>query len=155
MPNSLYSDLCDVYDGDKPYIFVSYSHKDTERVISLIRKLQNLGFRIWHDSGVPVGADWREVIAPYLKRSNIIILFLSTNSINSYNVKEEFNYAYYLQKPVLVVYLNDCMLTPGFEMRVISHPCIKCEHCEDDEDLLAEIARAKILLPCLGEHLNN
>jgi TPR repeat protein len=50
-----------------------------------------------------------------------------------------------------VAYLEDCELTPGIEMRVVSQQCIKCEHCEDDDDLLTEIARAKILLPCLGE----
>ena len=41
MPNSLYSDLCDVYDeGKKPYLFISYAHEDTTKVVAAIRGLQ-------------------------------------------------------------------------------------------------------------------
>lgn len=152
MAIDLYKNRCSVYDeGEKPYIFISYSHKDIEKVVSLIRKLQSLGFRIWYDSGVPAGAEWPEEIATHLKNSGCILSLLSANAAKSRHFKEEFNYAYHLQKPILVAYLEDCELTPGIEMRVVSQQCIKCEHCEDDDDLLEEIARAKILLPCLGE----
>lgn len=152
MAIDLYKNRCAVYDeGEKPYIFISYSHKDLEKVVSLIRKLQSLGFRIWYDSGVPAGAEWPEEIATHLKNSGCVLSLLSANAAKSRHFKEEFNYAYHLQKPILVAYLEDCELTPGIEMRVVSQQCIKCEHCESDDDLLEEIARAKILLPCLGE----
>ena len=155
MAIDLYKNRCAVYEGDEPYIFISYSHKDMDKVVSLILKLQSLGFRIWYDSGVPAGAEWPEAIATHLKNSGCILSLLSANAAKSRHFKEEFNYAYYLQKPILVSYMEDCELTPGIEMRVVSQQCIKCEHCENDDDLLEEIARAKILLPCLGEKPDN
>lgn len=151
MAIDLYKNRCSVYEGEKPYIFVSYSHRDIEKVVKLIRQLQSLGFRIWYDSGVPAGAEWPEEIATHLKNSGCVLSLLSANAAESRHFKEEFNYAYHLKKPILVAYLEDCKLTPGIEMRVVSQQCIKCEHCENDDDLLAEIARAQILLPCLVE----
>lgn len=148
---NLFRKRCAVYEGDKDYIFVSYSHKDMDKVVSLILKLQSLGFRIWFDSGVPAGAEWPEEIAAHLKESKCVLSFLSANAAQSRHFKEEFNYAHYLKKPILVTYLEDCVLTPGVEMRVVSQQCIKCERCEDDEDLLEELAMAKILRPCQGE----
>lgn len=151
MAIDLYKNRCSVYEGEKPYIFVSYSHRDIEKVVTLIRQLQSLGFRVWYDSGVPAGADWPEEIASHLKNSGCVLSLLSPSSVRSLHFKEEFNYAKHLEKNILVVYLEECDLTPGIEMRVVSQQCIKCELCEDDDDLLAEIARAKILQPCRGE----
>ena len=151
MAIDLRKNRCTVYEGDEPYIFVSYSHKDMKQVVSLILKLQSLGFRIWYDSGVPAGAEWPEEIATHLKNSGCILSLLSANAAKSRHFKEEFNYAHYLKKPILVSYLEDCELTPGVEMRVVSQQCIKCENCKDDDDLLEQIALAKILVPCLGE----
>lgn len=155
MAIDLYKNRCSVYEGEKPYVFISYSHKDIERVVTMIRKLQSLGFRIWYDSGVPAGTEWREEIAAKLKSSKCVLSLLSENSAQSRHFKVEFNYAYHLELPILVAYLDDCVPTPGVEMLVVSQQCIKREHCEDDEDLLAEIARAKILLPCRDEIENS
>lgn len=151
MAIDLYKNRCAVYDGDKPYIFISYSHQDIEKVVSLIRKLQSLGFRIWYDSGVPAGSEWDEEIAAHLKRSRCFLSLLTPHSVESKHFKREFNYADYLEKDILAVYLEECEPSPGLEMQVVSKQCIKCEHCENDDDLLEEIARAQILLPCLGE----
>ena len=35
------------YMGEEPYIFVSYSHKDSERVWPIIARLQADRFRVW------------------------------------------------------------------------------------------------------------
>lgn len=151
MAIDLYKNRCAVYDGDKPYIFVSYSHQDIERVVSLIRKLQSLGFRIWYDSGVPAGTEWREVIARKLKNSKCVLALLSKDATQSRDFKLELNYAYYLELPILVAYLDKCTPTPGVEILVVSQQCIKQEFCENDDDLLAEIARAQILSSCRDE----
>ena len=151
MAIELYKNRCSVYEGEKPFIFISYSHQDIERVVRLIRRLQSEGFRIWYDSGIQAGAEWPEEVATHIKNCGCVLSLLSKNSTKSRHFKEEFNYAHHLQKPILVAYLENCELTPGVEMRVVSQQCIDCEHCENDEDLIQQIAQAKILLSCLGE----
>ena len=151
MAIELYKNRCSVYEGEKPFNFISYSHQDIERVVRLIRRLQSKGFRIWYDSGIQAGAEWPEEVATHIKNCGCVLSLLSKNSTKSRHFKEEFNYAYHLQKPILVAYLEKCELTPGVEMRVVSQQCIDCEHCENDEDLIQQIAQAKILLSCLGE----
>jgi hypothetical protein len=32
-----------VYNGDKPYIFISYSHRDTGAVLPIIRAMEDKG----------------------------------------------------------------------------------------------------------------
>ena len=44
------------YDGMEPYVFISYSHRDSNAVVPLIQNLQNRNFRVWYDDGVEVGS---------------------------------------------------------------------------------------------------
>jgi len=37
----------EAYGGKDPYLFVSYSHKDSALVYPEIERLHQLGFRIW------------------------------------------------------------------------------------------------------------
>ena len=37
------------YQGDEPYIFVSYAHEDSEVVYPEIQWLKDQGFNIWYD----------------------------------------------------------------------------------------------------------
>lgn len=41
-----------IYDGDKPYIFVSYSHEDKQYVERVIQLLQRQACNIWYDLGI-------------------------------------------------------------------------------------------------------
>ena len=42
------------YDGDEPYIFVSYAPSDSRVVYGELARLREAGFRIWYDE-VPAG----------------------------------------------------------------------------------------------------
>ena len=48
------------YQGDEPYIFVSYAHEDSDAVYPEIEWLRDQGFNIWYDEGISPGASWRE-----------------------------------------------------------------------------------------------
>ena len=39
------------YEGTEPYIFVSYAHRDSERVFEVLGELQSRGYRFWYDDG--------------------------------------------------------------------------------------------------------
>ena len=46
------------YEGDKEFIFISYSHKDNALVFPVIEKLAENGFRVWYDEGIDPGSEW-------------------------------------------------------------------------------------------------
>lgn len=39
------------YQGDEPYIFVSYAHDDADLVIPELNRLREAGFNIWYGEG--------------------------------------------------------------------------------------------------------
>ena len=50
------------YEGQEPYVFVSYAHKDSHLVIPVLEKLHALGYRIWFDDGIAPGSEWPETL---------------------------------------------------------------------------------------------
>ena len=45
-----------IYNGDDPYIFISYSHRDTELVWPILLQMQRDGYRFWYDDGIEAGS---------------------------------------------------------------------------------------------------
>lgn len=155
MPNSLYSDLCDVYDeGKKPYLFISYAHEDTTKVVAAIRGLQRLGYRIWYDMGISAGAQWPEDVADHIYGCDAVLAFMTPNSIQSDNCREELFYAKKCNKKILLAYLDKCDLTHGMDMRLGMLQAIERWRCKDDEEFYTRLAKAKNLQPCRGENPN-
>lgn len=154
MPNSLYSDLCDVYDeGKKPYLFISYSHEDTAKVVAAIRGLQRLGYRIWYDMGISAGAQWPEDVADHIYGCDAVLAFMTPNAIQSDNCREELFYAKKCNKKILLAYLEKCDLSHGMDMRLGMLQAIERWRCKDDEEFYTRLAKAKNLQPCRGETL--
>lgn len=152
MPNSLYSDLCDVYDeGKKPYLFISYAHEDTTKVVAAIRGLQRLGYRIWYDMGISAGAQWPEDVADHIYGCDAVLAFMTPNSIQSDNCREELFYAKKCNKKILLAYLEKCDLSHGMDMRLGMLQAIERWRCKDDEEFYNRLAKEKILQPCRGE----
>ena len=56
-----------MYEGGAPYIFISYSHRDTDSMISICNVLSLNGGRYWLDSGLHSGDDWIMEIASHLE----------------------------------------------------------------------------------------
>ena len=48
------------YEGTDPYIFISYAHRDKDRVLPVLRSLSERGYRIWFDEGIDPGTEWAE-----------------------------------------------------------------------------------------------
>lgn len=107
-----------VCDEKKPYIFVSYSHRDTERVVNIINRMRKEGYNVWYDEGIDPGTEWDENIATHVQNCGYFIAFISDNYINSKNCKDELNYSRDLDKDQLLVYLDDVNLPGGMAMRM-------------------------------------
>ena len=108
----------DAYKGNLPYIFVSYSHKDSSMVFKEIVRLYHAGYRIWYDEGIDPGNEWPDEVALALEKSSFFIVFVSLNSIISQNVKNEINFALNKHKPFLAIYINETELPSGLMLRM-------------------------------------
>jgi len=106
------------YKGNEPYIFISYAHRDSNKIFPIIRQLQENSYRVWYDDGVDPGTEWDDNIAGYINRCTVFIAFLSENYISSKNCKDELSYSRELDKSQLLVYLEDLELPDGLKMRL-------------------------------------
>jgi hypothetical protein len=108
----------EAFKGNQPYVFISYSHKDSPVVFKEITGLYHAGYRIWYDEGIDPGNEWPDEVAQALEKSSFFIVFISPNSINSQNVKNEINFALNKHKPFLAVHITDTVLPSGLLLRM-------------------------------------
>lgn len=82
-------------EGKEPYIFVSYSHADTDIVTEDLNRLHRDGFRIWYDKKLGPSTKWRNEIGDFIENNNckIFLLFFSKKSIASEFVCNEITLA--------------------------------------------------------------
>ena len=59
------------YEGKEKYIFISYSHSDSEIIIPILEELNSNGYRIWYDDGIEWGSEWPESVAQHLHNCEI------------------------------------------------------------------------------------
>ena len=134
----------------KPYIFVSYSHKDTATVIPIIENLKQHGFGVWYDNGIEAGSEWPEYIAERLMDSTVVLAFMSQNALNSHNCRREINFAIEIRKELLVIYLEDLNLTPGMRMQLNTLQAIYFTRFNNMQSFMEALYNAKILEACKG-----
>lgn len=139
-----------VYEGKEKYIFVSYSHKDTARVLPIIEALQKKGFRVWYDGGIEAGTEWPEYVAEHLVGSEVVLVFLSQNALGSQNCTREINFAVAKRKNMLVIHLEEVTMTLGMEMQLGSLQAIFYYRFSAEADFLTALCAAKVLAPCKG-----
>ena len=106
------------YRGAEPYLFVSYSHRDSALVCAEIAWLQAQGYRVWYDEGIEPGGEWPEEIAVALAKSTQVLVFVSPAAASSVHVRNEVNFALNRHKPLLIVHLEPTELPPGLELRI-------------------------------------
>ena len=105
------SNLFKPYEGKKPYLFISYPHKESDTVVETIRVLHDKRYRLWYDEGIPAGSDWPANIAQHMQDCQAVICFISDHFLKSQNCFSEIRAAVQLKKPMLVVYLDDSVPT--------------------------------------------
>ena len=81
------------YQGNEPYLFLSYSHRNADAAAEAIRYLKSAGFRVWYDEGVIPATEWDENIAQAIENCNYLIALISEAYLSSSNCLDELNYA--------------------------------------------------------------
>jgi len=122
----------DACQGNEPYIYVSYEHKDSEDVFAHLKKLRGDGFRIWYDGGIAPGSNWAEEIAMAIINAACVLVFMSPEASASREVKNEVSFALSKKKPMVCVYLNETTLPLGLEMQLGNVTAIHEHRFEDN-----------------------
>ncbi len=133
------------YDGDKPFVFISYSHRDIDRVWPIISQMNKNGYRVWYDDGIDPGTEWDEFIASKISDCDYFIGFMSANYIASDNCKDELNYARDQVDNRLLVYLEEVQLPKGMEMRLGRIQAIHKYNFNTENEFFAKLYLSKNL----------
>jgi hypothetical protein len=99
-------------------IFFSYSSKDRDRVRAVRDALASQGFEIFWDQSVPPGLDWDTWIRQHLNEAKCALVFWSTSSVGSDNVRHEATVA--KQQGKLIPVLLDPLTVEQFPMGLYS-----------------------------------
>ena len=121
------------YSGLHGYAFMSYSHKDEERIKPLVERLQGVGCKIWYDEGIMPADEWAETVAKKLAGASLFFLVLSKNSAASQNVKREIYYAVSNDLPILTYYLEDVELSQGLAMQLGISQSVKSDNNSESD----------------------
>jgi hypothetical protein len=108
----------EAYEGEDPYLFVSYSHQDAHLVYPEIIQLKDAQYNIWYDEGVAASNEWPEEIANAVIGCSVFICFISPRATDSINCRNEINLALNEKKPFLAIHLEDTELPPGLRLRM-------------------------------------
>ena len=138
------------YEGSEPYLFVSYAHRDYDRVYPILRELAARGYRFWYDEGIDPGTEWPESIARHLENSSVCLSFLSSNAAASKNCRREINFALSRNIPLLTVFLEDTKVSPGLEMQISTYQSIMGYRYPDLPSLMERFGSVDVTAPCRG-----
>lgn len=145
-------ELFEIYDGNEPYLFISYSHADEDVVFPLIAGIQKAGYRVWMDRGIEVGTEWSDNIADHLTRCEAVIFFVSKKSVASENCLDEIATAKSKKKPAILIFIEeDVQLPPGVEMQTNRFQRMPLYRYDSVDQMVKALIEAPMLKPCYVE----
>lgn len=112
------------YKGEGPYVFVSYSHKDSDAVFPEISWLKDQGINIWFDEGIEGGTERRGEIAESITNASLFIYFVTPESAQSENCLKEVNFADKHKIRILAVHLQPMELTASLDLTLSDRQAI-------------------------------
>ena len=120
------------YKGKERYVFISYAHKDSTEVFPIISQFNRQEYHVWYDEGIEPGIEWPEEIANALNNSSLFVVFITPNSVNSENVRNEINFALAKKTPFIAIHLSPTTLTPGLQLQIGSKQAILRYQMDED-----------------------
>lgn len=104
------------YSGPDPYVFVSYSHDDKDKVYPLLSMLQRNGYRVWYDEGIKPGDNWRNLIVDKIEKCACVLLFSTAFSAKSDEVEYELDVAKDCKKELITIRMDSAVFPRAYEV---------------------------------------
>jgi hypothetical protein len=118
------------YQGDDPYIFVSYSHRNSAVVYRAVERLCAEYDRLWYDEGIEAGRVWEDKLEEKIRECRCVLAFVSADSVASKHVLAELIMARDYKKQVYPVYLEPSTLPDAISDFIRSHQAIGLQEAE-------------------------
>ncbi len=138
------------YEGNAPYIFISYAHADRDIVFPILERMNAEGFRLWYDVGIEWGTEWPDVIAQHINDCNTCLCILSKNSIKSKNCRDEINFAINNHKNIIALYIEEVVLPSGLELRLSTYQSSFYYQYEDKDAFFARFTSIPSMKCCIN-----
>ncbi len=106
----------EAYVGKEPYLFVSYSHRDTMKVYPILDALYDRKYRIWYDESCETGNDFRDELRHRIEGAEAVLLFVSKASMESPFCGMEIIVARENGKRLYPIYLDNADVPPAFQI---------------------------------------
>lgn len=107
-------------------VFVSYSSRDREHVLEIVKQLQSIGITVWLDRHkIDGGQNYGEQIVQAIRGCKVLMLMCSNNSMRSREVKQEIQLAWNYQRPYLPLMLEGINYSAQVEYWLIGHQWIE------------------------------
>ena len=132
----------------QPYVFISYAHADSTKVLPCIDAMRQKGIYFWYDDGIEAGSEWPEFIAQKVISCKKFLLFVSNAYLNSQNCKRELNFAISRKKDILTIYLEEVELSPGMEMQLGTYQAIYLNRFRDMPSFHSSLCAEHYFDPC-------
>ncbi|MGD8830514.1 MAG: TIR domain-containing protein [Pseudomonadales bacterium] len=112
------------YEGEEPFVFVSYSHQDEALVYREIRWLQDQGVNVWYDTQIQAGSEWSDALANAISRCSRFLYFITPSSVASENCRRELNHAIEEGRSILAVHLKETVVPGGIRLTLNNRQAI-------------------------------
>lgn len=106
----------EAYTGREPYLFVSYSHRDTAKVYPILDALYDRKYRLWYDESCETGNDFRDELRQRIEGAEAVLLFVSQASMSSPFCGMEIIVARENGKRLYPIYLDSTEIPPAFQI---------------------------------------
>ena len=123
------------YEGDGPYIFVSYARDEKDLMLFYIRELSHLGFAVWWDEAIPGGAEWSVYLEHKIAEAKFLMVFLSLRSASSVHVAQEISVAERSGKPILNIRLDAIDLPEKLSAMISKYQTLQSDSQNFREDM--------------------
>lgn len=91
----------------KTKVFLSYAHKDSAKVVSIVQDLQKYGFDVWIDrQNIKGGELWSEEIARAIRKCHYYVLLVSKASTQSDSIRREVHLAHLKNRKMILLRLD-------------------------------------------------
>ncbi len=107
------------YSGSEPFIFLSFSEKDSTAVLRLISKMQVDGYRIWYDDGTSLEENYSKTVADKISSCEFFIAIFTSSFISTDACISQLDMAQKERKSGTAIFLEELTLSLGMRFRLL------------------------------------